>query len=158
MEDIAAAIQNIIKGYRNEDGIYIQAKDVLDWANQFGDNAGFMLSELHHLLKQVYLSKEDAVKALRNILNHQYKDYGFISIEEYLQKTCFLRLQSEGKSQHIYLDLLDQIVYEKTNQHLSDYDHYTKTLFIYLDDVLHLVGRLEKISSDGLPLMIICHY
>lgn len=92
MKEIASEIQNIIKDYRNEDGIYIQTQDVLDWATQFGSDAEFMLSEVLHLLKQIYLSKEDAVKALRGMLNNQYKDYGFASIDEYLQKTCFLKL------------------------------------------------------------------
>lgn len=144
MEEIAAAIQNIIKGYRNEDGIHIQTQDVLDWAYQFGDDAEFMLSEVHHLLKQIYLSKEDAIKALRGLLNNQYKDYGFTSIEEYLQQTCFLKLQHEGKSQHVYLEMMDQIVYAKTNHHLSDYDTYPKTLFVYLDDVLASGGTIRR--------------
>lgn len=144
MKEVADAIHKIIKGYRNDDGIFIQFQDILDWANQFGDNAEFMLSELHHLLKQIYLSKEDAIKALKSLINNQYKDYGFTSVDEYLQNTCFLRLQDEGKSQHIYLKMLDEIVYEKTGHHLSEYDDYPKTLYVYLDDVLASGGTIRR--------------
>ena len=144
MEETAKAIHDIIKGYRNEDGIFIQVQDVLNWANQFDDDAAFMLSELLHLLKQIYLSKEGAVKCLKRILNRQYKDYGFSSVEEYLQNTCFLRLQPEGKSQHTYLDLMDEIVYEKTGHHISEYENYSKTLYVYIDDVLATGGTIRR--------------
>ena len=152
MQEIAGQIQEIIKGYRNEDGIHIQIQDVKDWACQFGDNATFMLSELLHLLKQIYLSKEQAIKNLRNILNKQYKEYGFKTVEEYLQNTCFLRLQTTGKSQHIYLDMLDEIVYEKTGHHISEYDNFPKKVFVYLDDVLASGGTIRRDLQKWLSL------
>lgn len=144
MEETAKAIHEIIKGYRNEDGIYLQVQDVLDWAIQFDADAEFMLSELLHLLKQIYISKDDAIQGLRSLLNRQYKDYGFASVEEYLQKTCFLKLQPEGKSQHIYFEMLDDIVYKTSGHHISDYDHYPKTLYVYIDDVLASGGTIRR--------------
>lgn len=143
MEKLAIAIHNIIKGYRNEDGIFLRVQDIIDWANQFGNDCEFMLSELHHLFSQIYLSKEDAVTGLKSILNRQYKDYGFNSVEEYLQCTCFLRLQPEGKSQHIYISMLDDIIFERTGHHMSEYDNYPKTLYVYLDDVLASGGTIR---------------
>lgn len=144
MQELAQKIFEIIKGYRNEDGIHLSVRDILDWASQFGKESEFVLSELYHLLKQVYISKEDAMSALRSLMNHQYKDYGFTSVEEYLQNTCFLRLQPKGKSQHIYLDMFDSIVFEKHGHHIDEYKDYPKTLFVYLDDILASGGTIRK--------------
>lgn len=144
MEEKAQVIYEIIKEYRNEDGIYIRLQDIIDWGNQFGDDAEFVLTELLHLLKQIYLSKKDAMEALRKILNAQYKYYGFQSVEEYLQNTEFLILQPEGKSQHVYLEMMDDIVYSKTGRHIADYKNYSKKLYVYLDDVLSSGGTIRR--------------
>lgn len=50
--------------------------------------------------------------------------------------TQFLLLQPEGKSQHKLMDMLDEIVFNKTGHHMSEYDNYPKRHFIYIDDVL----------------------
>lgn len=144
MQELAQSIYEIIKGYRNDDGIYLQPSNIIEWAEQFNGDGEFVLSELLHLLKQVYLSREDAVNALRSLMNNQYVDYGFTSVEEYLQNTCFLCLQPEGKSQHVYLDMFDEIVFEKYGHHLSEYNDYPKNLFVYLDDILASGGTIRK--------------
>lgn len=152
MREVAQQIYDIIKDYRNEDGIYITIDNIMEWACQFGDDALFMLEELLHLLKKVYCSKDDAYQALRNIVNKQYKDYGFSSFEEYLQSTCFLRLQPEGKSQTVLIDMLDELVKEKTGKCLADYASYPKRLFVYLDDILATGGTIRRNLLDWLAI------
>lgn len=144
MQAIVKSIHDIINGYRNEDNIFIQPEDIIEWGNQFGDDCEFVLTELHNLLQQTYFSKNDAINALRQLINGQYHDYGFSSADDFLKSTCFLRLQQQGKSQHIYLDLLDDIVLNTTHKHLCDYDCYPKTIFIYLDDILATGGTIRK--------------
>lgn len=89
MNESTGKIYNIIKDYRNDEGVAITPDDIEEWAAQFGSDADFVLNEFAHLLPQVYCSKQDATQIVRDFMNGQYKDYHFGSIEEYLQKTSF---------------------------------------------------------------------
>lgn len=150
MNESIGKIYNIIKDYRNDEGVAITPDDIEEWAAQFGSDADFVLNEFAHILPQVYCSKQDAIQIVRDFMNGQYTDYHFGSIEDYLQKTSFLSMQPEGKSQCVLLGILDEIVSEKTGRHLSDYDGYEKTLFVYLDDVLATGGTIRRDISNWL--------
>lgn len=144
MNETVEKIYSIIKDYRYDDGIFITTDDIRSWAEQFGPDADFILEEFAHILPKVYCSRQNAVEIVREFINGQYKDYGFGSVEEYLQKTCFLCMQPDGKSQHVLLSILDEIVFNKVGRHLTDYDHFDKTLYVYLDDVLATGGTIRK--------------
>lgn len=168
MEELICKIHEIIKDYRSDDGIFITAEDIREWALQFGKEAEFMLEELAHLLPQIYFSKDRVRKEMRNILNGMYKHFGYNNIEEFLKDTEFLYIQPEGKSQRILLGLIDEIVQEKTSHHLSDYNNHAKKIFVYVDDVLASGGTIgrdiiswlsqenhaEKIASKDISLVI----
>ena len=59
MNDSLNQIYETIKDYRNDDGIYINKDHIQEWANQFGDDAEFVLKEFAHIVKQVYISKKE---------------------------------------------------------------------------------------------------
>lgn len=44
MEEFAQKIYEVIKDYRNEDGIKISPNDICEWGCQFGEDAEFMLN------------------------------------------------------------------------------------------------------------------
>lgn len=136
MNDSLNQIYEIIKDYRNDDGIYITKEHIQKWANQFGDDAEFVLKEFAHIVKQVYISKEEGYKYIEAVLDFLQKEYKTANIKSLLCDTQFLLLQPEGKSQHKLMDMLDEIVFNKTGHHISEYDNYPKRHFIYIDDVL----------------------
>lgn len=136
MNDSLNQIYEIIKDYRNDDGIYINKEHIQKWANQFGDDAEFVLKEFAHIVKQVYISKKEGYKYIEVVLNFLQKEYKTANIMTLLCDTQFLLLQPEGKSQHKLMDMLDEIVFNKTGHHMSEYDNYPKRHFIYIDDVL----------------------
>lgn len=144
MEEIAKEIYEIIKDYRNEDGIFISCQDILAWGLQFDNDAEFILSEVRHILKQVYCSKSAAKEAIKIIIDAQRKNYKFESAEEYWRQTCFLDMQPEGKSQKALLEMLDEIIFEEVGRHLVEYQTYQKSLYVYLDDVLATGGTIRK--------------
>lgn len=145
MKELAQIIYEIIKDYRNEDGIFISARDVYEWAQQFGeDEAEFMLQELAHLLPQIYFSKDRVHREIRNILNELYQFLKYSHIESFLQDVDFLCLQPEGKSQRILLQMIDSIVTETTSYGLSYYKQFPKKLFVYIDDVLASGGTIGR--------------
>lgn len=169
MKDIAEKIYQVIKDYRNEDGIFITVDDICNWALQFGEEAEFMLSELCHLLPKIYFSKNRVNKEIRKILNDLYTYLKFDSRENFFSEIQFLSLQPEGKSQQILLQMVDDVAYSTTSKHLSHYKDSPKKVFVYLDDVLATGGtigrdliswmkeddRVEKIGSNKISLFVV---
>ena len=142
MENLARQIFEVVKDYRNEDGIQITVDSVLAWAAQFGDEQRFMLEELCHLLPQVYFNKEKVKACLRANLNELYIHYHYTNLDTFLCDVEFLHTQGSDKSQTVMLGILDDIVFEKTGRHISDYQGQPKSLFVYLDDVLASGGTI----------------
>lgn len=136
MQQSIDTIYDTIKDYRNDDGIVITKEHIQEWALQFGDDAAFVLREFAHIIGQVYLSKNKGYQYLEAILGLLQEEYNEHDLDILLQKTCFLRLQPPGKSQHILVDMLDEIVYAKTNKHICEYNSFQKIHYIYVDDIL----------------------
>ena len=59
MQQSIDTIYDIIKDYRNDDGIFITKEHIQEWALQFGNDATFVLREFAHIIGQVYLSKKE---------------------------------------------------------------------------------------------------
>lgn len=150
MNDSLNQIYETIKDYRNDDGIYITKEHIQKWANQFGDDAEFVLKEFAHIVKQVYISKNAGYKYIEVVLNFLQKEYKTTNIMTLLCDTKFLLLQKKGKSQHKLVEMLDEFVFNKTGHHISEYDNYPKRHFIYIDDVL----ASGKTIGDDLILWI----
>lgn len=144
MEDLVLNIYELIKDYRQDDGVRILPDDICAWGRQFGEDAEFMLSELAHLLPQIYFSKERVRKELRNMLNELYRYLKYSSVSSFFEDVEFLCLQPEGKSQRILLQMIDDVAVEKTSRSLSEYARFTKKVFVYVDDVLASGGTIGK--------------
>lgn len=50
MKNLIEDIYDTIKDYRNDDGIYINKDHIQEWANQFWDDAEFVLKKNSHIL------------------------------------------------------------------------------------------------------------
>ena len=144
MEKLAQKIHEIIKDYRQEDSIQISPADILEWAYQFGEDAEFMLNELTHLLPQIYFSKDRVQKEMQNMLNKLYKYLNYKSVESFFEDLDFLCLQPSGKSQHILLQMINDIAIKKTSRSIDEYRRYPKKTFVYVDDVLASGGTIGR--------------
>lgn len=157
MEKLAEIIFNVIKDYRKDDGINLTTQNILEWADQFDQDAEFILTELAHIIPQVYVSKENAKKAIASHLKKLIKDYNYSSVAKFLMDTKFLDLQSVGKSQKVILELIEEVLNEEFGETSKKYDSYPKINFIYFDDVLatggtignHLIDWLKNKNTDG---------
>ena len=157
MEELASNILEVIKDYRNDDGVQITIENIIGWANQFEDDAEFILNELNHIIPQVYLSKENAKKLILSHIKQSIKDYGYNSPSAFLIDTEFLDMQRDGKSQKIILELIEEVLNSEYNESYKEYLTFPKLNFIYFDDVLatggtigrHLVEWLSKEDAEG---------
>ena len=138
----AQKIYDVVKGYRNDDGIQITQSSILDWASQFGTDSNFMLMEVAHLMPKIYYSKDRVIDYLRQVIDFYQKHYEYADWDSFLKELKLLRLQSDGKSQPVLLDLLDNLVFGKIQKHLSDYDAFPKKHYLYVDDILATGGTI----------------
>ena len=69
----AQKIYDVVKGYRNDDGIQITQSSILDWASQFGTDSNFMLMEVAHLMPKIYYSKDRVIDYLRQVIDFYQK-------------------------------------------------------------------------------------
>lgn len=157
MEEIADKVLEIIKDYRNDDGVFLDSEHIINWANQFEDNAEFMLNEISHILPQVYISKETAKNFIDGHLIALQQKFGYSNITELLINTEFLDMQDAHKSQPAILGILENLLDEKYGESYLKYKTYPKVNFVYFDDILasgstvgrHLLGWLNSNNSAG---------
>lgn len=142
MDALIEKIYDKIKDFRKDEGVHITHQGIRDWALQFGDDAAFMLSETDNILNQTYLTKEEAIELFRNHIKEHLKRYKYSDIVSYLKDVSFLRLQPEGKSQNVIVDMVEEIIMNDYGQNVTDYADCPKKLFIYFDDVLVTGGTL----------------
>lgn len=135
-------IYNKIKDFRKDEGVVITREGIREWAEQFGDDAEFMLSETDNILEKTYLTKEEAKDLLSNYIKDHLKRHNYDNIVNYLQDVCYLRLQPEGKSQSVIVDMVEDIIRTDYGLEVKDYADFPKKLFIYFDDVLITGGTL----------------
>lgn len=157
MKAIADKILETIKDYRNDDGLHLTSDYIIDWANQFGEDAEFMLNEISHILPQVYISKEQAKEFIDQHIQALKNKFGYANITDLLINTEFLDLQEPHKSQPAILTILESLLNEKYGESYLKYKTYPKVNFVYFDDILasgstignHLVQWLQAKNSDG---------
>lgn len=157
MKEIADNIVEIIKDYRNDDDIFLDSDHVINWANQFGENAEFMLNEINHILPQVYVSKATAKDFIDGHIQALQRKFGYSSITDLLINTEFLNMQEDYKSQPAILSILENLLNEKYGESYLKYNTYPKVNFVYFDDILasgstignHLVKWLDSENKDG---------
>jgi hypothetical protein len=162
MKEIADKILATIKDYRNDDGLFLDSEHIINWANQFGENAEFMLNEVSHILPQVYISKETAKDFIDKHLQALQKEFGYSSVTDLLINTEFLDIQETHKSQPAILSILESVLNEKYGESYLKYKTYPKVNFVYFDDILasgstignHLVKWLDLENNAGIKNVV----
>lgn len=153
MEVQAEKLFEHIKDYRNNDGFQLSVKNILDWAQQFGEDAEFMLTELNHIIPQVYLSKEKAKKCIKSHIEKLITDLKYKTPASFVSDTVFLELQPPHKSQKAILNLLAEVLQNDFGIEINEYESFPKKNFIYFDDVLATGGTIGKQLIDWLNLV-----
>lgn len=147
MQEIAKQIFEIINDYQSD---YVERKfditeeHIIAWANQFEEDAEFVLKELLHFLPEIYISKEKARNLLRTRLLEFQNFYGYRSMLEMIMNTHFFNVQKEYKSQTEILTLVDEILQTEFMVNYKDYLNSPKTNYIYFDDVLATGGTVYR--------------
>lgn len=147
MRLLAEKIFEIIKDYHcdHPDCKHpLSVEHILKWANQFGDDAEFVLQEFLYILPSIYISKSKAEVLIFESLVEFQKFYKYSSLNEFLRSTCFLNLQPENKSQKTVLEILDKIIKEKIGSSIEDLGLFPKKHFLYFDDILATGGTLYR--------------
>lgn len=157
MDEFAYQVHDIIKDYRNHDGIHLSTSDIIDWANQFNEDAEFILRELSIILPQVYISRDEAKKFVKRRIEFYLKLYRYGSISTFLSETEFLNMQLPFKSQPAILNLLEEVLAEYFEESYFKYVTFPKINYVYFDDILasgstignHLVQWLNSTDEQG---------
>ena len=136
MNDLADKLLEIIADYRNDDGIYLDRDHIIVWANQFGNDAEFILKEMLHVIPQVYISKRKAKSLLESHIRKLMYHFGYANVGDLLINTEFLDLQPALKSQSVILALLEEVLAEKYGESYENYKSYPKLNFVYFDYIL----------------------
>ncbi len=144
MEDKISALYEEIKDYRSDKGL--MSLDIIrGWANQFDeDDREFILNETTHIMKQRYLSQDNAKELIKNRIKFLTKEYKFDTPKSFLEEIRIIDHQSEGKSQKILLNVLYEICNEHFDFDLSTHFNLNAKYYIYLDDVLCTGDTLFK--------------
>ncbi len=150
MNEKIERIVEIIKDYRREDISWLytteaNAGHVTRWITQFDeDDREFVLSEFLHLLPQSYLTKENTLNILGNLFEKLREDFKYESVQDFLKHTKFLDCQEEGKSQKVFLSLINDILQSQYEFSLSRCGEEVVENWIYIDDVLASGGTFRN--------------
>lgn len=144
MENKIAELYEQIKDYRPDENLMSLAI-IKNWINQFDDgDREFILDETTHLMKQRYLSLDNAKERLKSRIEFLAKDYKFATPQLFLSEVRIIDHQPEGKSQKILLNLLYEICNSEFGFDLSTHFNINAKYYIYLDDVLCTGDTLFK--------------
>lgn len=149
MDEKIDKIIEIIGNYREEDiGLLYHTKIdsgyVKSWLNQFDENdREFLIDELLHLLPNSYLTKENTLNIISTEFDIISKGYGYDDVTLFLDETKFLDCQQSGKSQKVFLDLINGVLQEKYNRTLDSCGTKTIKNWFYTDDVLASGGTFR---------------
>jgi hypothetical protein len=141
------AIHSIIKDYQCDyEGrkFELSPEHIQKWANQFGEDADFVLSELLHFLPEVYISKDMAREMLRKRLVGFQEFHKYSSMNEFILKTHFFDLQIPEKSQSELLIMIDDILQSEYMINYKEHLNEPKKHYIYFDDVLATGGTIIR--------------
>ncbi|HIC8755353.1 phosphoribosyltransferase-like protein [Elizabethkingia anophelis] len=156
-EQLANAIYEVIKDYRNHDNFHITPKYILDWANQFGNDSTLVLTELDKIIPEVYVSRQKAKGYIKEHLESYLHYFGYTNMASFLMDTEFLDVQASHKSQPAILELLEEVLGERYSESYHSYTTFPKKNYIYFDDVLasgSTIGRdtvqfLNRTDANG---------
>lgn len=147
MEEKAEKIYEILQDYHCDypDTSYEMSPDhILKWANQFGEDADFVLSEFLYFLPKIYVSKSKARTALKNRLANFQEFYGYHSMGEFILNVHLIDVQRNEKSQKEILILIKAILQDDYGVNYDQFADQPKKHFIYFDDVLATGGTIFR--------------
>lgn len=150
MDQLVGSIYEKIRDFRKDEGVQITTRGIREWADQFGKDAKFMLAETDNILSKTYLTKDAAVFLFSKYIKEHLERYGYNDIVSYLKDVCFLRIQPAGKSQHVIVDMVENVIRNEYGLNVADFVGCPKKLFIYFDDVLITGGTLLNDLSKWL--------
>ena len=92
MEETAERILEILQDYHCDfpaTKYEMSVEHITKWANQFEDDAAFVLSELLHFLPQIYISKSKAIELLNMTIRNLYLLLYCLIFEPESKSTCY---------------------------------------------------------------------
>lgn len=139
LDDLADSIADTVGDYRNDEIGGRSSEDVLDWVGQFdAANRLAILTEMDHVLKKVYISRETAESFLRTIATH--KELVGDDPEAFWCDTQLLQIQQGGRSQSELVGIFDDVLQDECEIGCEDCDG--EETFVYLDDAVFSGNRL----------------
>ena len=150
MEELIKKIVEILRDYRREDinWLYkteINEEHVTKWINQFDeDDREFILTEFLHLLPMSYLTKQRTLEIISSEFEVLRNDFGYDTVQDFLDQTKFLDCQQPGKSQKVLLGFIEEELKGKFGYSLEDCGKKEVKNWIYFDDVLASAGNFKK--------------
>ena len=147
MQETAEKIFEILQDYHcdsPETDYRMSIEHIIEWANQFGDDAKFVLTELLYFLPQIYISKSRAIELLEKRLVELQAFYKYSSMQEFINNTHFIDTQKPEKSQNEILSILKEILDKRYGVNYNLLIDQPKKHYIYFDDVLATGGTIYK--------------
>lgn len=144
MEQLIKEIYEIIKDYREDEGMMSEDR-IHNWINQFdADDRVFVLEELKHILSHRYISKEKAKKLVKEMIEFLAGHFSYSNPKDFLLQSNFIDHQPEGKSQKVLLKFLDEIIQGEYGISITDCNTDKPKYYIYFDDILCTGDTLFK--------------
>lgn len=165
MKEKINKIVEIIGDYRTEDhnmfyNTTIDENHVTKWINQFDENdREFLLGELFHILSKSYLRKVTTKNILSTSIKIISERQGYNDFSNFLKETKFLDSQAEGKSQKIFLEILNEVLIENFDISLNECGTSDIKNWFYIDDVIATGGNfyndiVKEITNYGIDNFI----
>ena len=144
LKQISDKTIEIIGDYQNDNGVILTAENVTNWAQQFGEDAVFVLTELNRIFEQTYISKQKARTLLKSRLEDLVKKLNYKTVLDLISSSHFFTIQSGEKSQIEIIQIIDEILISDYGINRSDYNEFQKVNFIYFDDLIATGGTVCK--------------
>ena len=139
-DDVLASIANSIQDYRAGEIAKPTPDHVDRWIRQFDKDVQVpMLSELDHVLKKTYFSKDDVSRFFANQIKH--KNLVGASPCDFWKAAHLLSIQKQGHSQKEIRQLFGAALNEQCGLKLEECGS-PEGAYVYLDDVLFTGGRI----------------
>jgi len=143
--ELLAKAASIIADYREGEIARPDSAHVARWLEQFDENGKEpLISSLNHVFSKTYISKKAAESFLEGLITNPKLTGG--DPKGFWSSVKFLDIQSGGKSQHEFLELLAIPMKAKTGLTPSECGK-TPACFVYLDDGLYSGNTILKSLS-----------
>ncbi|GGG09667.1 phosphoribosyltransferase-like protein [Paenibacillus abyssi] len=124
----------VLSDFRRGEITPIDYEHVVEWINQFDlDDRSTILNEVAHILNNNYLSRANAKKFMKIIINDE-RICG--DIEENYENVHFLQIDQNGSSQKDLLTLVDEVLNEEYEISIQDCGT-EPTKYVYIDDCIY---------------------